>query len=104
MSGTTVAIEGWWNGYQTWEVNFAPAQAVAQASPAMTPGGGLQLAGIVAYRYQRGLAGAEESIHYGAWTGWRDCVWGDRLTSVTFGVATGSNKGAARPIGNLVFG
>jgi len=82
--------------------NFPPSGVVAQASLNYTLGGGTQKVGIVSFRFRPTPDGAEQQVNFGGWPNWPATVNADRMTSVTFGVASGSNQ-ELDGIGNVFF-
>jgi hypothetical protein len=81
---------GWGNGYTTRDINIPPATVVAQAVLHGASGGGTQYAGIKSYR-RRLPSGADQNIDFGGWTSWPPLI-NDRVSSVTFALATASNQ------------
>jgi hypothetical protein len=72
-------------------MDFPPAEVVAQAVLNFTLGGGTQKVGIVKFRF-RTPSGADQEVNFGEWPNWPPFAHHARMTSVTFGVATGSNQ------------
>ena len=85
-------FSAWGGGYYTVDVNIAPAQVTAQTSLYGTTGGGAQFAGIKHIR-RRLPSGADQDIDFGEYFDWKPMVSG-RLSSLTFGIATGINQRA----------
>jgi hypothetical protein len=82
-------------------LNFPPSPAFAQASLNFTLGGGTQKVGIVSFRFRK-PDGSDGQVDFGGWTSWPSTTGHERMTSVTFGVATGSNQ-QLDGIGNVFF-
>ena len=82
-------------------VNFAPASVVVQAALNSVIGGGAHKVGIKSFRF-RTSSGADEDVDFGEWPFWPATANHDRMTSVTFGVATGSNQ-SMEAFGNIFF-
>jgi hypothetical protein len=80
------------NGEHTVDINIRPDAVIAQATLYGTLGGGTQLTGIKSYR-QRQPDGSDRPIDFGAWPNWPSAIF-DRVSSVTFGIATGSDQQA----------
>jgi hypothetical protein len=80
------------NGYRTIDVNIPPDTVIAQATLHGTSGGGTQYTGIKRYR-KRLPTGADQDIDFGEWPSWPPIIF-DRVSSVTFAIATGSNQQA----------
>ena len=82
----------WGNNYHTVEVNIVPHQVLAQTWLRGATGTGTQFTGIKSCR-RRLSNGSDQSIDFGVWTSWPPVVT-DRLSSVTFAIATGSDQEA----------
>jgi hypothetical protein len=78
------------NAVNTIDVNIAPDTVIAQATLHGTTGGGTQFTGIKRYR-KRLPSGADQDIDFGVWTSWPPLIF-DRVSSVTYGLATGSGQ------------
>jgi hypothetical protein len=92
-----VNIEGHWfsaggNGYNTIDVNIAPAWVYATVCLHGTSGGGTSYAGIKHYR-KRLSSGADEDHDFGEWPSWPPSIF-DFISSITFAIATGENQAA----------
>jgi hypothetical protein len=92
-----VNIEGHWfsawgNGYNTIDVNIAPAWVYATVCLHGTSGGGISYAGIKHYR-KRLSSGADEDHDFGEWPSWPPSIF-DFISSITFAIATGEDQGA----------
>jgi hypothetical protein len=72
--------------------NIPPETVIAQATLYGTSGGGTQYTGIKRYR-KRLPTGADQDIDFGEWPSWPPIIF-DRVSSVTFAIATGSNQQA----------
>ena len=83
-------FSGWGNGYHTIDVNIAPDTVIAQSTLYGATGSGTQYTGIKHYR-KRLPTGADQDIDFGAWTSWPPLIF-DRVSSVTYGIATGSDQ------------
>lgn len=79
---------GYGNGYHTVDVNVGPATLGAAVALYGTSGGGTSFAGIKSYRKSSG-----ENVDFGEWPSWAPVIF-DNVSSITFGVATGSNQEA----------
>ena len=92
---TTVDINGHWfsssgSAERTIDINMAPSQVYAQTWLHGTSGGGTQYTGIKAFRRRR-PDGSDQLVDFGGWTNWPPTVF-DFVSSITFGIATGSNQ------------
>lgn len=90
------------NHVGSFTIYFSPAYVVAQVGLNYVSGGGAHKVGIVGYTYRPTPDGPEKSVSYGSWPSWPHTVSRDRMTSVTFGVASGSQQ-AVTGYGNLYF-
>lgn len=72
-------------------IDFPPSNVFVQASLNYTSGGGRQKVGIVSFRWI-GADGSNQQADFGGWPGWAPATNNERMTSVTFGVMTGSNQ------------
>ena len=81
-------FKAWGNGYHSIDVNIPPAWVGAQVSLHGHTGGGTSYTGIRSYR-RRLSSGADQNIAFGQWPSWPPVVF-DYMSSVTFGIATGS--------------
>lgn len=84
----------WWSkagsGYGTIDINLPPAWLSAETRLYGTSGSGIQYTGIKSYR-QRLSDGSDRNHDFGEWTSWPPVVF-DFISSLTFGIATGSNQ------------
>jgi len=78
------------NGYHTVDVNIPPDTVIVQATLFGTTGGGTQYAGIKHLR-KRMPDGSDQDVDFGQWPNWPPIVF-ERVSSVTYGVATGSDQ------------
>jgi hypothetical protein len=78
------------SGYGTVDVNIAPSTVIAMINLTGTTGGGTQFAGIKHFR-RRLPSGADQDVDFGEWPNWPDVIF-ERVSSVTFAVATGANQ------------
>ena len=95
----SLASNGSFIGFAT--ANFPPAGTVVQASLNSVTGGGAHKVGIKSFRF-RTPSGADQDVDFGEWPFWPATANHDRMTSVTFGVATGSNQ-HLEGFGNIYF-
>jgi hypothetical protein len=84
---------GFGNGYTTIQVNLPAATLTAQTLLYGTDGGGAKIAGIKRYRRELSNGTHQEVDFAGDWGAWRPSIF-DRVSSVTFAVATGSDQEA----------
>ena len=87
----------WWfsssgSAERTVDVNIAPAQVNAMTRLYGTTGGGTQYTGIKGYRRRR-PDGSDQFIDFGRWPSWPPGI-SDFVSSLTFGIATGSDQTA----------
>ena len=93
-----VNIEGHWfsaggNGYNTIDVNIAPAWVYATVCLYGTSGGGTSFTGIRSYRKRLG-SGTDEDHDFGDnWNSWPPSIF-DFISSITFAIATGDDQSA----------
>jgi len=92
-----VGIEGHWfsaggNGYNTIDVNIAPAWVFATVCLNGTSGGGTSYVGIKHYR-KRLDSGIDEDHDFGEWPSWPPGIF-DFISSITFAIATGDDQSA----------
>lgn len=79
----------------TTEVNFAPQFTVAQVGLTRTTGSGTQCVGIAGARFRPDTGGAEQSQSFGGWWQWLPMFGRASLTSITVGMALGSEQEAS---------
>lgn len=80
---------------KTTTINFAPGTIQAQVCLTRTEGGGWQSTGIQGYRHRPDPDGPEKVVDFGSYGNWRTIVGiVERMTSVTWGIALGSDQGA----------
>jgi hypothetical protein len=84
------SFNAWGNGYHTIDVNIPPAWVSAEVSLYGQSGGGTNYTGIKGYR-KRLSNGSDQPVNFGAWPSWPPVIY-DYISSVTFGIATGSNQ------------
>lgn len=79
----------------TMTVNFAPGPVHAQVCLTYTGGRGLQMVGIKGYRYRPDPKGPEKEVDFGSYLDWKSIAGVvDQMSSVTWGIALGSNQSA----------
>jgi len=93
----TIGITGRWfsssgSAERTVDVNLPPTQVYAQTWLYGTTGSGTQYTGIKAFRRRR-PDGSDEVVDFGSWPNWPPSVF-DFVSSITFGIATGTNQTA----------
>jgi hypothetical protein len=86
----------------TTDINFAPRDTFAIASLVRTSGGGQHACGIAGLRRRPSPQGAEVPENFGSWPNWRASAFRQRMTSVTFGMATGGDQ-TAKAVFTLYF-
>jgi hypothetical protein len=79
---------------RTNEITFAPTDTFGTVALTWTTGGGAQAVGIVGVRSRPRPDGDEVSESFGEWPDWRSSTFRNRMTSVTWGIATGSDQTA----------
>jgi hypothetical protein len=83
----------WGNGYNTIQVNMAPATLGAQTALYGQSGGGTNYTGIKHFR-RRLSNGSDQDVDFGGnWNNWPPVIF-DHVSSVTFATATGSDQEA----------
>jgi hypothetical protein len=83
----------WGDGYNTIDVNIAPAWVGVQTALQGQSGGGTNYTGIKHYRKRLGT-GKDKDIDYGGlWYQWPPAIY-DYISSVTFAIATGEDQEA----------
>jgi len=83
----------WGNGYNTIQVNIAPATLGAQTALYGQSGGGTNYTGIKHFR-RRLNNGSDQDVDFGGnWNNWPPVIF-DHVSSVTFATATGSDQEA----------
>jgi hypothetical protein len=83
---------GWGNGYATHEIDMVPAQMIISVALVGQSGGGTNFTGIPSYD-RRLSNGADQNIGFGDWPSWPPLIY-DYISSVVFGIATGSDQQA----------
>jgi len=83
----------WGNGYNTIQVNIAPATLGAQTALYGQSGGGTNYTGIKHFR-RRLNNGSDQDVDFGGnWNNWPPVIF-DHVSSVTFATATSSDQEA----------
>lgn len=83
-------------------VNFGPSNVMAQTGLNYTSGSGAHKVGIVRFTHRPEVDGPETTVDFGSWTKWPPTIFGERVTSVTFGVAVGGDQ-YLKGYGNVFF-
>jgi hypothetical protein len=78
------------SGYYTIDVNIPPAMVGAQTALYGQAGGGANITGIPGYR-KRLNDGSDQDIEFGDYGNWPPLIT-DYISSVTFGIAIGSDQ------------
>jgi hypothetical protein len=78
-------------GYHFTDINMAPSAAGVQVALRGTTGAGTQFAGIKHFRRRR-PDGSDEDVDFGEWPTWRSNIFEPNLTSITCGVANGTDQ------------
>ncbi|HEX5757787.1 MAG TPA: hypothetical protein VF121_01190 [Thermoanaerobaculia bacterium] len=79
----------------TTEVNFEPSFTVAQVALSRTSGDGTHAVGIAGIRFRPVPGGPEQSQSFGGWWQWPAMFGRESMTSVTIGMALGSEQAAS---------
>jgi len=88
----------------TSDINFPPQDTFAIAALSGTIGGGTQFAGIAAARTRPSPTGPEVPESFGDWPSWRSSLFRAKMSSVTMGIATGTDQTAQAVVTLFFFG
>jgi hypothetical protein len=86
----------------TADIDFSPQRTFVTVALSGTIGGGTQFAGIARARTRPTPAGPEVPESFGDWPAWRSALFRERMSSVTWGVATGTDQ-TAQAVVSLFF-
>jgi hypothetical protein len=78
----------------TTDIDFPPQDTFVTAALSGTTGGGTQFAGIARARTRPTPEGPEVPESFGSWFEWRSALFRERMSSVTCGIATGTDQTA----------